>query len=383
MTTNNNVLNTTTTAQEDIYTTAEKAVYIALKARHEKSGLNFLHELQNAQHTDRTARRGQEYAEQINIAEEELEELRQELAELQADKNTADRNAVNLKNSAELRKAWAVTSQQLEHPIKDHKNRITRLITHISALYEKLATTYTDRADLTQTAVLQILENEKNPAPITSTVLAVYGVDTAEELTESERADAQQRANFRAVINAVGRAVSDIATPEALNRTTTKVQQATAEEVADFIATYGGIGSEYKAPYTTKRARASDCYITIEERHTKTQNGYYKVFHYKTVAPYQYIESYTEDENGESDAQYLKTYNPFVSNSADLDRLEELYTNANLTDRQRQFLQEFAKRCRYEQDFKACKDYAFSKIGITTESNKTTFFNRLKKALTK
>ena len=64
------------------------------------------------------------------------------------------------------------------------------------------------------------------------------------------------------------------------------------------------------------------------------------------------------------------------------EKIDNVYNQtADLTDRQRLFLQAFCKRCRVSADFKDCKDYAFKQIGITTESNKTTFFNRLKNRL--
>ena len=364
---------TTTTTERTktaaMYEQAEKAVYIALRARHEKSGLKFLAELQNAQKQDKQARTAPQIAEQI----EELQKMHDYHAEQAA---FLESQAKRITLTAEERATAHTLADELR--TKAHNEQ-----EHINALYNTLDITYSDRADLTQTAVTKMLELEREPAPISKNVLAVYGVETAEELTEEEREQAQAAANFRAVINAVGKAINTMASPEALNRTTTKAEPITAEEVAEYIRIYGDIGKDVKIPANRKRTRASDCYITIEERHTKTQNGYYKITHYKTVAPYQYIEDYTEDENGESDAQYLKTYNPFVSNSADLEQLEELASRCNLTDRQRLFLKAFASRCRYSADFKDCKDYAFKQIGITTDTNKSTFFNRLKKALTK
>ena len=364
---------TTTTTERTktaaMYEQAEKAVYIALRARHEKSGLKFLAELQNAQKQDKQARTAPQIAEQI----EELQKMHDCHAEKAA---FFESQSKRITLTAEER----ATAHKLADDLRTKAHNEQQ---HINSLYDTLNITYSDRADLTQTAVLQILENEQNPAPISKNVLSVYGVETADELTDTERAEAQATANFRAVINAVGKAINQLASPEALNRTTTKAEPITAEEAAEYIHIYGDIGKDVKISANRKRTRASDCYITIEERHTKTQNGYYKITHYKTVAPYQYIEDYTEDENGESDAQYLKTYNPFVSNFADLERLEELASRCNLTDRQGLFLKAFASRCRVSADFKDCKDYAFKQIGIVTDTNKSTFFNRLKKALTK
>lgn len=374
--------NTTTNRNEELYTTAEKAVYIALRARHEKSGLKFLAELQNAQAQDRQARNNTHIAEEITEHENALADLKAELQDLVKLQAMADRQAVKVTNSAELRKAWANNSADLQALITTNKSKTKHLQAIVNDLFDTLDITYTDRADLTQTAVLQILENEQSPAEITNSILASYGVTTAEELTDTERADAQARANFKAVVNAVGKAINKLASPEALNRTVTQSTQATAEEVNEWARKYGGTGKDIKVSAPTKRCRMSDCFDTMEYKDTKTAKGWYKVRHYVTVAPYQYIDTYTEDENGENDIAYLKTYNPFVSNSADLDRIEELYQRANLTDRQRLFLEHFARRCRVDGNFKSCKAYAFKQIGITTTTNQTTFFNRLKKALT-
>lgn len=356
--------------QELLYADAEKAVYIALRARHSKSGLQFLADLQNAQKTDQTARNNRTTAEELTHLEKMHKSHREgfELFNRRANRLTL----------SDFERALAFTLAE------DFKHKAEREQQQINALSDVLDLTLSDRADLVQVALVKMLELEQTPAEITATILATFGATTEEELTEEDLTQAQATANFRAVINSVGRAINDLATPEVLNRTTTKaVKIEDLDEVTDFILKYGGIGDDYKAPHTTKRARASDCYITIEERHTATQDGYYKIYHYKTVAPYQYIEDFNTADDTENDIAYIKTYNPFVSNSADLDRIEELYNRANLTDRQRLFLQEFAKRCRYDGDFQSVKQYAFNRIGITTRANQDVFFHRLKKALNK
>lgn len=364
----------TTTTKRDYYADAEKAVYIALRARHEKSGLQFLADLQNAWSNDQTARQAPQTAERIHDLEQLHESHRKGADYFQCVAN-------RLKVTAEER---AVAQSLAE----DFKRKATTEQAEIDTLYDILNLTYSDRADLVQTACLKMLEVEQQPAPITAGILATYGAETEEDLTEEEREQAQASANFRAVINAVGRAVNTLATPEALNSTTTKAVQITAEEYRELLEQWGTVSEDneptldgVKIPHTTKRTRASDCYITIEHRDTKTQQGWYKVTHYRTTAPYQYIDAYTEDENGETDVAYLKTYNPFVSNTADLERIEDLCKRANLTDRQRTFLEHFARACRFEGDFKKCKEHAFRAIGITTTTAQTSFFHRLKKAL--
>lgn len=359
---------TTTTATADLYAQAERAVYIALKARHEKSGLQFLADLQNSYHTDSTARNATRIAEQIADHESTHDSFRKGV-----DFFTAQSNRLTL--SAEERATAHSIAEDLRTKAQTEQKRI-------ADLYDTLNTTYTDRADLVQTALVRLLEVQQDPAPITATVLEKYGAETAEDLTEDERTEAQQTANFRAVINAVGKAISTLTAPDAMNRHTTKSRKATAQEVKKWMQIVGGTGAEYKRAVQAQRASASVCFDTMEYRNGKERNGWYLIRHYVTIAPYQYIEDYAQtDENGENDVQYIKTYNPFVSSSADLDRLEELAERANLTDRQREFLNAFCCRCRFDGDFKSCKAYAFKAIGISSDRTQRDFFAKLKTAL--
>lgn len=356
--------------QDLLYQDAEKAVYIAIRARLNKSGLQFLADLQTAQANDRTARNNTIIAEQMTALEKMHESHRKgyEFFNQRANRLTL----------TDYERALAYTLAQ------DFKTKAENEQQQINALFDGLQITFSDRADIVQDTVLKLWQNDENPIEVADNVIEDYLNRhnlTNEDLVDIIIEDIQKAVNFKDGINTAGKSISKLATPEVLNRTTTKAEKITTEEVTEFILKYGGIGDEYKVPHTTKRARASDCYITIEERNTKTQKGYYKVYHYKTVAPYQYIDTYTEDENGETDIAYLKTYNPFVSNQSDLERIEELCNRSNLTDRQRLFLKAFAERCRVDGDFKAVKQYAFQKIGVTTATNQTTFFNRLKKAL--
>lgn len=370
---------------EELYNTAEKAVYICLRARHEKSGLHFLEELQNGQTIDRKCRNSAELSNQLTAIESQLAELRTEVADLYKLRNMCDRQSTSLRNSEELRKEWHNRKTELDTLIKSRAQDIKRLSAEQKDLYKALDINFTDRADLTQTAVLTIIQTEQEPAPITATIIASYGATDIEELTESERADAQDRANFKAVCSAVGKAIGLVATPEALNKTVTKTKRATAEDVEEWINTIGGLGKDFIQYANRKRTRASDCYITLEYKEYKDQakSGYYFITHYKTIAPYQYIEDFNTAESGENDINYIKSYNPFIETYSDIERIEELCNNANLTDRQRLFLEYFARRCRYSADYTDCKQYAFDKIGITSTTNQTTFFNRLKKALNK
>lgn len=361
---------TTTTAQTDLYEVAEKAVYIALRARHEKSGLQFLTDLQNAQHTDRRARQAPQTAERIAKLEEQHTATIEKIVFY-----TARSKRLTLTDSERIQALQA---------LHEHRKTAKRLTAELRTLEKSLDVTYTDRADLTQTALVKLLELQQEPTEITDNILNKYTEEhstTAEELTAEQWEELQSIANFKAVINAVGKAINHLSSPEAYNSTKTKIQPITAEEVAEYIKTYGEqVLDGYKIPVPVSRIRLSDCYITIEERHTKTQQGYYKVTHYHTTAPYQYIEDFTEDENGESDAQYIKTYNPFCHNTADIADLESLAEV--LTAKERQILFDFAKYYGRGADRRTAMLKAYRNNGVKAESTAYRHWSRLTAQLT-
>ena len=366
--------NTYTTT--DYYAIAEKAVSVVLRNLYGKSALNLFLDLQTAKGNDTAARNAEYIAAQIGHIEYALTGKRT------PEDTETDESAARVRRdfAEKMRFNKTITDSERAYYAWEHEHmrkECERLESRLTDLYKALAHTLSDRADLVQVACLELLTLEREPADITAAVLASYGVESVEDLTVIEREQAQNRANFRAVCNAINRAIRDMATPNAMNRTTTKADKATDEQVTAWIEMYGGTGSAVKVPQPKKRARLSDCYDTMEKR----KDGFYRIRHYVTIAPYQYIGDYTEDENGESDAQYLKVYNPFVSNAQDVELLKAMYTCKGLNDRQRLFLESFAKAAAMGKDFKACKAFAFRAVGITTTTNKTTFFNRLKKAL--
>ena len=367
----------TTTNTEELYNTANKAVYIALRARHEKSGLKFLEELQNQTANDNKAFNNRNLAEQITELEELHKSQRKGFEFFNARANRLTLDAVERATAFSL-------AEDLRAKAESNRQQI-------ATLYKELERTLSDRADLVQDAILKLLELEQEPAIISTAIIdKIKEGALIDELTEDEQEQAQSTANFKAVINYVGKSINNLASPEVLNSTSTKIAPLDKKQFLMILLKYGYTNEQgqltldgVKIPHTAKRTRASDCYITIENRNTKNHKGWYAVYHYRTIAPYQYIEDFNTAEDGENDIEYLKTYNPFISSYGDIERLEELCQRANLTDRQRLFLEHFARCCRYEADFKKCKAYAFKQIGITTQTNQDVFFHRLKKALNK
>ena len=117
--------------------------------------------------------------------------------------------------------------------------------------------------------------------------------------------------------------------------------------------------------------------MEYRENRRTGETGFYRITHYKTIAPYTYIESYTEDENGESDAQYLRSYDPFVQDIGSADIIAELEVALDLSDRERAFLAEFRKACRFY-DFTEAKAHAWRAVGVTNGATQRKAFERLK-----
>lgn len=346
------------------YDYATLAVSKALRNLYTMSNQQLFLDLENQCKNDETASKGGEYAKQLTKHTkkhaEHIKAIEQYNTIIQALKTTAEERA---------------TAQFWK---KHHQAQARQEQTSIDDLTALLQYTHSDREQLVQEAVAQVWKNTKTPAEITAKILESYGVETAEELTAEELHEAQTRANYKKVLATVKKAVRGLSHPDALNSTRTKIKAISQADALKWISTFGTNDTEngIQAREYTKSG-----YITVEHRNTAKYKGWYKVHHYKTAAPYQYIEHYTEDESGEIDIAYLKTYNPFISTSADIDRIEKLCKRADLTDRERHFLEMFARRCRVSADFKDCKQYAFKMIGISTATNQSTFFNRLKKKL--
>lgn len=408
----NQVNNTTTATATTIYETAEKAVYIALKARHQSSGQKLFEDLLNAQRVDQLARKSAELFDQVADKERKIKELRADLKLLKSTFFDLNKHAHNLKIAPQKRADYQTQADETAQAIallQDQIKRTQAEARELNKILDKsVETNFTDRADLTQSAKLQEQFNTKEPQPIDADLLASYGVDTIEDLTETEREDAQNRANFHAVINAASREIGRTASPDALNSTTTIKTQATAEQVEQWARQYEGVGAlittkdgkrkeytlkqwatdradgtrkPYKLPVRAKRCRASDCFDTLEYINNKTEQGWYIVRHYVTVAPYQYIGEYTEDENGETDIAYIKTYNPFIDDQQDFTDLDEL-TKA-LTPQEREIFRKFAEHYRYTDNKRECMLWAYKQVGITAESTAYRKWKKIEKALEK
>ena len=166
---NNKIENTVPNNEEikKLYEDAERAVFIALRARAEKSGLKFLQDLQTAQYADKTARNATDIVNRIKPLENQLDELRKKRDELQKTKAMASRQSEKITNSEQIRIEWAKVVEQINKQLEQINNRIKALKLDINTLYDTLNITYSDRADLVQTALVIMLELQQQPAEVT------------------------------------------------------------------------------------------------------------------------------------------------------------------------------------------------------------------------
>lgn len=221
-------------------------------------------------------------------------------------------------------------------------------------------------------AILQAVADRKDTDPATATAAAraahahrkaaqaeqdkAEGLRrTREGLTLSDRADLMQAAavaywqtgDIGEACRAAGREVSRIASPDALTATRTKLHPITAERAAaeraahpDVITIDPTTGEETAAPCRVPfnvRGNSTGFY-TIEYRTFKhptesRPNGWYKVDHYHTAAPYV---SYEQFATGEA-ADTLATNGGInaILCQGDADALAALFARANLTERER------------------------------------------------
>lgn len=404
-------MTTTTTNTKTLYEFAESATGIAIRARHEKNPSDILTQLQNMGYNDQTARNAP------IIAEREAEHrTAHEEHRATADTLRAYSNRIRITDEA---RAEAYTEAR-HHATEAENNRRTA-----EALSAELDRTFSDRADLVQSALLALVElANRRPEPTLvlcnlgnisawrarATKSALHSAVTIAKLTNNaDLLDGIRAEAWKTTTNSAGKAINQLASPDALNRTTTRATKATPEEVQAWIAKHGDTGKSIREPQPRKRTSASDCFDTMEFKTYKSNpsaTGFYRVRHWVTVAPYQSIDQL--NENGDITG-YFKSYNPFEQSQGTAERLEALATSAQLTDRERQFVAYFtsttastkgaearrayhasttantdtkqAREAANNAEYQAMVNYALERIGIIGKVNKDNFFRRLKARL--
>lgn len=400
-----------------LYQDAERAVYIALRARHEKSPTEFLTALQNAQANDRQARNNTQIAEQLTA----LEEL-----------HKSHRQGYEFFNSRAHRLTLTDYERALAYTLaQDLKTKADNEQSQINDLHIALELTYSERADLVQTAIMQELENQATPQPIPPHILASYGATDPSELNEQDHTQAQATANSKAIFRAIGQEMTNKQSLNTHTATRTDIlNQLPPEVVAQFgqnIIMYNNDTFYFKPSENDPRQGTyrhdlkQGQYFTFEYKEYKEPkpnqeprkkyrpSGWYLVKHRLTVRNVSRIEEYTTEDGEQIDITALMPNFSEFALDDDLTALEKLISKAELTPRQRTFCtaflsetaQELADRNRikyYDKcdllgtepthkggiiaEYNARISYGLSLAEVTnTKEARKKFMQRLKKAL--
>lgn len=262
------------------------AAHLAIRARHMASGLDFLRRLDLEQRNDRQRESVPEIADRA-AAHDRAHDLHRAHADaLQA---IADRISTTTEDAATAAAAAAV-----------ERAAAARELAAADALHKVISTTsHSDRADISQAATLAMWTT----------------------------------GSFAAACKAAGKAIGAVAAANGCTATRTKVKPISAADAAAEQQRYPGMD---KIPFAVRRASGSTTqgYYTIEHRDSKHfAPGWYKVYHYVTVAPVISYDTYATAE----DAPQLTTNGGInaITDQQDAQDLQDLYRRAGLTDRER------------------------------------------------
>lgn len=262
------------------------AAYLAIRARHIASGLEFLRRLNLEQQRDRQRESVPEIASRAAEHDHAHDLHRAHADALQA---IADRISTTAEDAATAAAAAAA-----------ERAAAARELTAADALHRVISTTsHSDRADISQAATMTMWET----------------------------------GNFALACKAAGRAIGAVAAANGCTATRTKVKPISAEDAAAEQQRYPNMD---KIPFTIKRTSGSTTqgYYTIEYRDSKQfAPSWYKVYHYMTVAPVVSYETFASDE----DAPQFATNGGInaITDQQDAQDLQDLYRRARLTDRER------------------------------------------------
>lgn len=300
----------------EIYTAADVAVSIAVRALYNKSGLQLYRDIQTDFYADRRARQAAAIYSRQAQATDTRAEHRARAAQYKAIATAA--------GTADEERTAALELYEEERTAAEQANSVAT--TQAAALDS--VTLSQNRSDLTQAAALAIVETWTNPAPITAGQKAAAGLEPDEEPDPETAAALQTAANFRAAINAARMESTRLAHPNAADHTSTTKKAVTAAEVEQWAATMGGTGKEYRRTAYRKNTAAMACYQTIEQ---DKKGQWYKITHYKTVSRYTSIEA-AEEAAG----------HPIIAPDSYTDKetaaaaLLDIIAAADLTERERQ-----------------------------------------------
>ena len=291
-----------------LYRTADTAVYLALRARHQSSGLELFSQLLTRAAADGQHRNIESIAAEALAAERERDTQRAKQNHHQAQ---AERKTIS-PAEAVAHRAKAKTARAAADKAAAKADSLNKLINEATA---------SDREPLVQAAIIGAMEHDNTTNP-----------DGA----------------FTAMCAAAGREIANIAAPDAAQSTRTKVKEISPERAAELRKAYPDIviidpitGLEIAAPcripHNVKGA-TSQCFDTVElrERGRKPNRRlvWCLVSHYLTVAPYVSYEAFTEQSGGDTSEIATNGGINAIGTQEDQAAIADLLERANLTARE-------------------------------------------------
>lgn len=264
---------------------AHVAAYLAIRARHQASGLDFMRRLNQQQPNDRQRENVPTIAAEALAARAAHDQHRAQAAALQA---IAERVSTPAAQALEAAQAAAVERHAAAQHLA-HAERLERVIT---------TTSHSDRADISQAAAAELWNT----------------------------------GNFAAACKAAGRAIAAVAAAQGCTATRTKVQPITAEEAQQERAAHP---NAERIPFNVQGGNSTTAgFYTIEYRDSKRfPRGWYRVNHYHTTAPHISYEVFASSEaaaaladNGGINA---------ITNQQAAEDITALFDRAKLSDRER------------------------------------------------
>lgn len=313
-----------------LYRTADTAVYLAIRARHQSSGLDLFRQLTNAATADRTHRNITDLATAAIEAERERDTQR---AAATFHRARAAAKTIDPASAKAHRKAAKAATKAADKAAARADS------------YNKLIKTATasDREPLVQAAIIAAL--------------------TADPTKPAEV--------FPAMCAAAGREIANIASPNAAQSTRTKVKEITPEEAAETLKAYPNIviidprtGLEIEAPQRIPhnvKGATSQCFDTIEQRERgrkpNRRRVWCRVSHYLTIAPYISYEAFTELSGGDTSEIATNGGINAIGTQEDAAAVADFLSRANLTERESAIIYKVADQTAAKHGQAAANDY--------------------------
>ena len=300
-TTNNNQQ---THDSRDIMDIAHAAAYVAIRARHQASGLKFLDQLNRMQSADRRRENITAIAAEAEAAHKSHTEHRAAAEEYQ---RIADRVSTPTEQAAAAR-VMAKFEREAAAQHLDHAQQLERIIER---------TSHSDRADISQAAALAYLE-----------FMAEHSAD------EYDSAEEYHGAAFGAACKAAGKAIGAVAAAAGCTATRTKVERITEADAQRIRDQYP---NTERIPFAVREGMTAG-YTTIEYRNTpRFPAGWYAVKHYRTTAPYVSYEQFASGEAAEALTNRYTTNGGInaILDAGDAERIEALFDRVGLSERER------------------------------------------------